>query len=107
MFYLACPECKKKLIDQAEGYNCVRCSKIYSNAVPTYNFSCKISDLSNSITVRCLGEVGEAFIGIPCDQFYSTMKDDLDLIKEQTSKNLMSKLQILIRVKADRYEGGS
>ena len=107
MFYLACPECKKKMTDQHNGFECARCNKTYDNAVPTYNFSCKISDVSSSITVRCLGEVGEAFVGIPCEAFYSNMKDDLDLIKEQTSKSIMNKLQILLRVKADRYEGGS
>lgn len=39
MYYLACPACKKKVLDEVGGYRCENCSKSYGEAVPTYNFS--------------------------------------------------------------------
>ena len=38
LFYLACQQCKKKVMDEDNGYFCTSCNKSYQNAVPTYNF---------------------------------------------------------------------
>ena len=48
MYYLACPSCKKKVTDDSSGYHCERCDKRYDSAVPTYNYSIKISDYSGT-----------------------------------------------------------
>ena len=45
-----------------------------------YNFAVKLSDFTSSVTVQCIGEVGEAFMCIPANQFYG-IKDDLDKVK--------------------------
>jgi len=65
MFYLACPQCKKKVSDEQGGYRCENCDKSFGEAVPTYNFSFMFSDYTSKITVSCLGEVGEAILGQP------------------------------------------
>ena len=81
MYYLACPSCKKKVSDEEQGFRCERCDKIYQDAVPTYNFTAKVSDLSSTVTVQIMGdEVGKEFIGMPCTEFYE-LKDDLEQIK--------------------------
>ena len=59
MFYLACPTCKKKVIDDGNGYRCENCNKSYQDAIPTYNFSFKVQDCSGSATLQCLGDSGE------------------------------------------------
>ena len=48
LFYLACPACKKKVMDDYSGYKCERCEKVYEQAVPTYNFAVRISDFTDS-----------------------------------------------------------
>lgn len=48
LFYLACPSCKKKVLDEHNGYKCERCDKIFQDAVPTYNFAVRISDFTDS-----------------------------------------------------------
>lgn len=58
-FYMACPECKKKVLEEANGFRCENCTKFYQNANPTYNFSARVSDYSGSIVASFLGEVGE------------------------------------------------
>ena len=58
MYYLACPSCKKKVVDDSNGYHCERCNKQYDEAVPTYNYSIKISDYSGTIQMQVLGETG-------------------------------------------------
>ena len=48
LFYLACPSCKKKVINDFNSYKCERCDKAYQEAVPTYNFAVRISDFTDS-----------------------------------------------------------
>ena len=80
MLYLSCPSCKKKVTDEAQGYYCERCAKNYTEATPMYNFALRLSDFTGSVTVQCLGEVGEAFMGMPASQFYG-IKDDMEKVK--------------------------
>jgi len=68
LFYLACPECKKKVQpnDMGQGYFCEKCSKAYAECNVTYNFSMRAKDMSSSIYIQVLGEaVGEAIMGMP------------------------------------------
>ena len=102
MFYLACPTCKKKVMNENDGFSCEKCQKVYSDAVPTYNFTAKISDLSDTISVQCMGEVGQAFMGIPATQFYNEIKDDLEQIKAQANDIMMREsMSLVLRAKAD------
>lgn len=78
MYYLACPQCKKKVSDEPSGYRCENCSKSFGEAIPTYNFGFKFSDYTQSINVQCLGEAGEAILGI---QAVKVFEMDPDAVK--------------------------
>jgi len=49
MFYMGCKACKKKVFDVEDGYRCEKCNKNYDEAVPTYNFTVKVTDNTDSI----------------------------------------------------------
>ena len=100
MFYLACPTCKKKVIDDGTGYRCENCYKTYEDAVPTYNFSMAIQDHSEQRIVNCLGEVGEAILGMKCNEFY-TLHEDLDQVKQLGLAQQWKQLTLTIRAKFD------
>ena len=51
MYYLACPQCNKKVIDDISGYRCETCEKVYSQAVPSYIINAKVSDPSGSVVI--------------------------------------------------------
>ena len=51
LFYLACTSCKKRVTDCRTGYKCERCDRTFGDAVPTYNFSVKVSDLTCTISL--------------------------------------------------------
>ena len=75
MFYTACKTCKKKVYDIQEGYRCEKCDKVYPDCVPTYNFTVKVCDHTDSVSVQCLGEVGQAFMGMDCTEFHTIHED--------------------------------
>lgn len=70
MFYLACKMCKKKVIDESNGYRCERCEKTFADAVPTYNFAMRVSDFTDTHIFNVLGDVGEAILGMTAAEFY-------------------------------------
>ena len=47
--YSACPECKKKVNLDDQGWRCERCQKVMPNCNWAYNFSLRITDFSSSI----------------------------------------------------------
>ena len=49
MFYMACKVCKKKVYNEADSFRCERCDKNHSEAVPTYNFTVRVTDHTDSI----------------------------------------------------------
>ena len=106
LFYLACPSCKKKVVDDEESFRCERCQKSYDAAVPTYNFTVKVSDLSATISLQCLGEVGQAFIGIACNDLYH-IREDPEQIKAHVNGTILKQMQLVIRARMDTSEFAS
>jgi len=101
MYYLACERCKKKVMEDPAGYSCESCSQVFEKAVPTYNFTVRISDCSGSLTMSCFGEIGETILGINCQQFFA-MHEDTYAVKDLTMNRLYDNpLTLVIRAKVD------
>ena len=97
---MACPTCRKKVTDEEQGYFCINCSKNYKDAVPTYNCSVKLSDLSGSMACGLLGEVGDSFIGMDCKTFFD-MDMDMEQLKNLKSEHAFKPFNVTIRAKYD------
>ena len=70
MYYLSCPDCKKKVVEETVGYRCENCNKIQMQPNPTYILSARISDTSGSVFVSFLREAGEFIMnGISAKDF--------------------------------------
>lgn len=78
-YYLACPDenCKRKVIEEGNGYKCEHCNKTYDNCSPTYMLLAKISDLSDSIYVNFYREQGNQIMTVSADSM-KKYKDDKD-----------------------------
>jgi replication factor A1 len=110
-YYLACQSCKKKVIEEANGYRCENCQKSYSEAVPTFNFSFRFSDFTSNLYLSCLGETGDAIIGIPAANFYQMYNENPATTKMICQERLFTPFTLLVRATFDPrggdYEGGS
>ena len=71
MYYLACPnqECKRKVtpVEVSGGrecsYHCEHCKKYYRTCQPTYMFSAKIADFTDSLIVLFARDNGNPVMG--------------------------------------------
>ena len=101
MYYLACPKCKKKVFDNNQGYQCEACAQTYTDAVPTYNFSFKVQDCSGEVILQCLGESGEAVLGMKATDFYH-ISEDLEEVKTLGLGLTWKPLKVVVRAKVDQ-----
>ena len=67
-FYLACPECKKKVMEESCGWRCESCDKAQPTCVPTYMLLAKISDVSDNLFVNFYRDEGTALMGIKAEK---------------------------------------
>jgi len=49
MYYLACPKCKKKVLQDGNKYRCEQCNKYNDTFDVKYNLTIKISDMSGGL----------------------------------------------------------
>jgi hypothetical protein len=62
MFYLACSECKKKVMEDPLGFRCEPCMKTYNESVPTYMLQAKVADSSNATFISFPRELGDSIM---------------------------------------------
>lgn len=88
LWYPACPDCKKKLIDEntfgqgggdgsGNNWHCERCNKYFPEPNWTFNFSCKLGDTSDVMYAQVLGEkMGADLIGLNAKEMRAMGEQD-------------------------------
>jgi hypothetical protein len=62
--YLACPDCKKKVIEEpGQGARCDNCRKSFEAGVPTYMLLAKVADGSGELFVNFYRNNAEPIMG--------------------------------------------
>jgi len=67
LYYLSCPECKKKVMEDRDVVKCENCNKVFNEPNCSYNFTVRISDsLTGTLYATVLGdESGSEIMGMP------------------------------------------
>jgi hypothetical protein len=55
--------CRRKVVEEAQGYRCEHCNKSFLSYRPTYMITAKVSDFTDSIYVNFAREHGAALMG--------------------------------------------
>ena len=65
IYYAACmsDNCRRKVVEEAQGYRCEHCNKSFMSYRPTYMITAKVSDFTDSIYVNFAREHGSALMG--------------------------------------------
>jgi len=64
IYYDACinEKCRKKVVEENQGYRCDKCQKLFATSKPTYMITAKITDFTDSIYVTFAREHGETLM---------------------------------------------
>ena len=65
IFYAACmsDNCRRKVVEDNQGYRCEFCNKSFLTYRPTYMITARVSDFTDSIYVNFAREHGTALMG--------------------------------------------
>lgn len=65
IFYPACmtENCRRKVVEEAQGFRCENCQKSFMSYRPTYMITAKLSDFTDSIYVNFAREQGDKIMG--------------------------------------------
>lgn len=95
MMYNACPDCHKKVQEEAAGYRCEHCAKTHMTMTPTYMLSAYIADLSGGLFVQFPRELGDAIMGMSAKEF-SELRErangDETVIRAYLQENVYNKV---------------
>ena len=80
-YYPGCPEknCKKKLVQENDGWVCQSCSKTYEKPYYYYTLSVRVKDATSEHWIEIFGDIGAKFLGVTAEEY-----KDLVNNKEET-----------------------
>jgi replication factor A1 len=112
MVYMACPSCKKKMVEEdgMSMWRCERCDMTTNEPVATYILSCKIADSTGSMWVRVYGDAALPIMNqMTADKFreYLQMGEEVreNEVKEQLSRNTFGEYSFMIKPSVSEYNG--
>mmetsp|Transcript_3605 Transcript_3605/g.2354 ORF Transcript_3605/g.2354 Transcript_3605/m.2354 type:complete len:91 (+) Transcript_3605:1036-1308(+) len=84
---------------------CLNCNKTFQTAVPNWNFSVLLSDMSEATWLSVLGDQGDLIMGMQaCD--FNEFKDDHERVRSMLSELANTKeVSLLVRAKVKRSYG--
>lgn len=94
MYYISCPDCRRKVIDEGHGFRCENCNKTQPTMIPTYMLTAKVSDVSGSLFIQFPRELGDPIMnGMTADQFRHFKEDNTP----EALKELVRQCQFNVR----------
>lgn len=82
LYYLGCPDCRKKVQEEPAGYRCETCNKVHMTCKPIYIMTAKITDLSEGLFVTFINDLAEPILQ---GKTASEMKEFKELNEEKKS----------------------
>ncbi|CDW83120.1 replication protein a 70 kda dna-binding subunit [Stylonychia lemnae] len=112
MYFVGCPECKKKCQPDGAQYKCENCNKYYNqNEVRlTYTITARFDDLSDGTFVSFLSESAETVMGQTALEF-SKIRDNqsysLDYIRDMLNERSFQSVSLVVKATIDNYNNNS
>lgn len=79
-YYLACPDCKRKITDSYDGYRCENCQKSFATCLTLYFMTAKLQDISGEMYIQFSRETAEPIMNGKTAQEIRDLKEgDADL----------------------------
>ena len=89
LYYLACKQCKRKVIEENGKYYCKNCNETNDNCNVVYTFSMKIEDGTDGIWISVFGDNGEKILNKTAEEVKNEKDSGKDwqmIFKKQRNK---------------------
>ena len=94
-YYLACPDCKKKVVEDSFGYRCENCQRNHSTVNASYILTAKISDFSGNLYVQFMQDAGDHVMNGNNAEQFRDFKENSDA---NEVKDFFQKCQFKVKI---------
>ena len=108
IYYPACKgeNCKRKVIEDSNGYRCEHCNQTFATFEPTYMITAKISDFTESIHVTFAREQGTQLMGMTAQKFKDFKENNSEeVVQEYFDKLHFKTFNLMVKGKYSYYNG--
>lgn len=108
IYYPACKGegCRRKVIEDSNGYRCEHCNQTFADFEPTYMITAKISDFTESIHVTFAREQGTQLMGMTAQEFMKFKNNNTEEdVQEYFDKLHFKTYNLMVKGKYSYYNG--
>ncbi|CAO3638936.1 unnamed protein product [Cunninghamella echinulata] len=101
--YPSCIDCKKKVLQEAEGWRCEKCQKTHDAPQWKYILTLSIEDSSSHLYVNAFDDVGNALIGKTANEIVAIKEADENAYLQLFSEALFKTYNFKARAKQEVF----
>jgi replication factor A1 len=101
--YPACPECKKKVLMESNGWRCEKCQKTYPEPDHRYILSLSVEDATSQIYVSGFDDMGLSLLKMSANELNKLKDEDSTAAQLVINKALFSTYNFKIRAKQETF----
>lgn len=101
--YPACPECKKKLLMEENGWRCENCQKSFPTPDYRYILTISVEDTTSQIYVSGFDDLGNALLKMGANELIALKDSDAGAAQQVFNRALFQTFNFKIRAKNETY----
>ncbi|KAI7849609.1 hypothetical protein BDC45DRAFT_448356 [Circinella umbellata] len=101
--YPGCPECKKKMVNDENGWRCEKCSKQYPEPTWRYVLTASVEDATAQLFVQLFDDQATTIVGISANEAMRLKDTDADAFSKAMNEGLFKTYNFKIRAKSETF----
>lgn len=101
--YPACPECKKKVLMEENGWRCEKCQKTFPSPDYRYLITLSVEDATSQIFVSGFDELGNALLKMSANELIALKDNDAHVAQQVFTRALFQTFNFKVKAKQETY----
>ncbi|KAI8639445.1 replication factor-A protein 1 [Parasitella parasitica] len=101
--YPACPECKKKMILESNGWRCEKCQKTFGSPDYRYILTMSVEDATSQIYCNAFDEPGNTLLKMSANEIMALKESDAAAAQVAFNRALFQTFNFKIRAKQETF----
>lgn len=101
--YPGCPECRKKMTMEANGWRCEKCQKTFASPEYRYILTMSVEDATSQIYLNAFDDQGNTLLKMSANEIMALKENDATASQVIFNKALFQNFNFKVRAKQETY----
>ncbi|KAI7906225.1 uncharacterized protein BX663DRAFT_499321 [Cokeromyces recurvatus] len=101
--YPACPDCKKKLLMEENGWRCEKCQKVHPTPEYRYILTVSVEDATSQLFVNGFDEFGNTLLKKNANELMALKENNMTAAQQVFNRALFQTFNFKVRAKQETY----